>query len=208
VKVALGVTIVAVLALAGCSALASKVLPSHNQLFDPVRLRGGAYVVDKDHATVLFEVNHLGFSGYIGRFNEIGATLDFDPAAPEKSILDVQIASTSVDTPSDVLDGKLRGSEMFDAARYPAIRFQSRGIVVTGPATGTVTGDLTLNGVTKPVTLAVTFNGGRQNAFSGKYTLGFQGTGTLDRTAWGLTAWTPAVSKDVTLTIRAEFQKI
>jgi polyisoprenoid-binding protein YceI len=199
--------IAVLLCLAGCSNLASKVLPSNNQVLEAAQLRAGAYRVDKEHVTALFEVSHLGYSGYIGRFNDIAATLDFDPARPEASVLDVQIASASVDTPSDVLDGKLRGSDMFDAAKHPVIRFQSRSIAVTGTNTGKVTGDLTMNGITKPVTLDVQFNGGSQNAFSGKYTLGFHASGRLDRTDWGLTAWTPAVGKDITLTIRAEFQK-
>jgi polyisoprenoid-binding protein YceI len=198
---------VGLLSLAGCSTLASRLLPSNNQVQEPARLRAGAYTVDREHVTVLFEVNHLGYSGYIGRFNDIVATLDFDPVQPEASVLDVQIASASVDTPSDVLDDKLRGSAMFDAAKHPFIRFQSQAIAVTGASTGKVTGNLTLNGITKPVTLDVQFNGGSQNAFSGKYTLGFHASGRLDRTDWGLTAWTPAVGKDVTLTIRAEFQK-
>jgi polyisoprenoid-binding protein YceI len=199
--------IAVLLSLGGCSTLASRVLPSNNQVLNASQLRAGAYTLDKEHVTVLFEVNHLGYSGYIGRFNDIAATLDFDPARADASVLDVQIASASVDTPSDMLDDKLRSSAMFDVAKHPLIRFQSRTIVVSGAARGKVTGDLTMNGITRPVTLDVQFNGGSQNAFSGKYTLGFHAHGTLDRTDWGLTAWTPAVGKDVALTIRAEFQK-
>lgn len=201
------VAAVALLPLTGCADLASRILPSNNQVLEAARLRGGAYQVDKDHVALLFEVNHLGFSGFIGRFNDIAASLDFDPTAPEKSVLDVQIASASVDTPSDALDDKLRSSQMFDVAKYPVIRFQSRGIAVTGAKTGTVTGDLTLNGITKPITLAVQFNGGAANAFSGKYTLGFSGSGLIKRSDWGLTAWLPAVGDDIILTLRAEFQK-
>ncbi len=205
-KRAIGIGVAAAV-LAGCANLATKVLPSNNQVFDPATLRGGAYRLDPEHAALLFEVSHLGFSGYVGRFNQMAASLDFDPAAPEAAVLDVQIATASVDTPSDVLDGKLRGPDMFEAEKYPVIRFQSRRVAKTGDKTGTMTGDLTMNGVTKPVTLAITFNGGAANAFTGKYTLGFAATGTLDRRDWGLTTWRPAIGDVVTLTIRAEFQK-
>jgi polyisoprenoid-binding protein YceI len=198
---------VATVALAGCANLASKVLPSNNQVTAPARLRAGAYTLDKDHATVVFEVSHLGFSGYIGRFNAMDATLDFDPQAPQSSVLDVTIDAASVDTPSDKLDDMLRGGQMFDAEKSPSMRFQSTGIVVTGATTGTVSGNLTIKGISRPVTLNITFNGGAANGFTGKYTLGFAASGKIKRSDWGLTSWAPAVGDEIDLTIRAEFQK-
>jgi polyisoprenoid-binding protein YceI len=203
----LPILVLAAVMLTSCANLASKVLPSNNQVTAPAKLRAGSYTLDKDHATVLFEVNHLGFSGYIGRFNSMDATLDFDPNAPQSSRLDVTIDASSVDTPSDKLDEMLRGSQMFDVVKNPALRFQSGAITVTGATTGTVSGNLTMNGITKPVTLDVTFNGGAQSGFTGKYTLGFGASGKLKRSDWGLTSWLPAVGDDITLTIRAEFQK-
>ncbi len=194
-------------ALGGCANLASQVLPSNNQTVDAAKLRPGAYVLAKDHAALLFEVNHLGFTGYIGRFNDFSATLDFDSARPTESRLEVTVAPASVDTNNAVLEGKLREPGFFDAARFPSARFVSTGIVITSATTGKVTGNLTLRDITKPVTLDVIFNGGAQNAFSGKYTLGFSGTAKFSRREFGLNAWAPAVGDEVTLTLRAEFEK-
>jgi polyisoprenoid-binding protein YceI len=202
-----GVALGVALGLAGCANLASRVLPSHNQVTAPDKLRAGAYRLDPDHATVLFEVDHLGFSGYIGRFNTLDATLDFDPQAPQASLLDVSVDAASVDTPSDKLDAMLRGGQMFDVAKNPLLRFRSTGITVTGATTGAVTGVLTMNGISKPVTLEVTFNGGAPSRFTGKYTLGFAARSHLKRSDWGLTGWLPAVGDDVIVTIRAEFLK-
>jgi polyisoprenoid-binding protein YceI len=195
------------LSLGSCANLASRVLPSNNQTVDATKLRPGAYVLSKDHAALLFEVNHLGFSGYIGRFNTFSGTLDFDPARPGEARLDVVIDTASVDTNNAVLEDKLREASFFDVTKFPTARFVSTRVAVTSATTGKVTGDLTLRDITKPVTLDVTFNGGAQNAFSGKYTLGFSGTAKFSRAEFGLNAWAPAVGDEVTLTLRAEFEK-
>jgi len=189
------------LLLAGCGYL----VPAHHQTIEPTELRGGAFALDLDHATILWKVDHLGFSQFVGRFDRFDARLDFDPAAPEAATLEVVIDTGSVSTHVPGFADELRGSSWLDTDRHPEARFVSRAITLTGPDTGTVEGDLTFLGTTGPVTLEVTFNGGAGNLLTGRYTLGFAATAVLDRTAFGLTTFVPAIGRDVTLEIHAEF---
>jgi polyisoprenoid-binding protein YceI len=196
------------LVLGSCANIANRVLPSHNQTLEPQKLRQGDYKLSQDHAALLFEVNHLGFTGYIGRFNRFSGMLSFDPTSPAKSQLDVIIEMASVDTNNAVLEGKLKESGFFDVAQFPTARFISTSVTVTGANTAQVMGELTIRNVTKPIMLEVIFNGGAANAFSGKYTLGFSGSGKFSRASFGLKAWAPAVGDDINLMLRAEFEKV
>ncbi len=187
--------------VAGCGYL----LPSQHQTIEPSELRAGAYRLDPDHAVLLWKVDHLGFSTFVGRFDRLDATLDFDPEQPQAAALEVVVDTASVSTHVPSLTDDLRGSTWLDVERYPEARFVSTAIAVTGSATGTVTGDLTLLGVTQPVTFDVTFNGGADSLLTGRYTLGFAATAVFDRTAFGLSTFAPAVGREVTLEIHAEF---
>ena len=168
---------------------------------------GGTYVLDRSHANVLFRINHLGYSQYMGRFNTLDAKLTLDAQDLAKSQLTATITPAGVDVNNPELQDKLRAADFFNVAQYPEIRFVSRKIVRTGRNTGTVTGDLTLLDATRPLTLNVTFNNGGMNPYASVYTLGFSATGTLKRSEWGMKALVPHVSDDVTLTIEAEFHK-
>jgi polyisoprenoid-binding protein YceI len=105
------------------------------------------------------------------------------------------------------LTADLRSSTWFDTERFPEARFVSRAVQVTGPDRGTVTGDLTLVGETRPVTFDVTFNGGATNILTGRYTLGFSASAVIDRAEFGLATFIPAVGREVTLEIHAEFMR-
>lgn len=192
------------LTLTACGSL----LPANNQTTDAAELEAGAYKLDPEHSTILFKVSHLGFSTYVGRFNTAEGALRFDPEAPAESQLDVTINTASADTPSTELDDVLRGRDWFDTERFPTARFESTAITVSGDNTGTVTGNLTLRGVTKPVTLAVTFRGGAYNLLTGAFTLGFEASGALKRTEFGMGSLVPAIGNEVTLEIHAEFQRV
>lgn len=192
------------LALSACGSL----IPSGHQTTEPGKLEKGNFKLDLDHTTVLFKADHLGFSTYVGRFNTISGTLSFDPAQPAASVLQTSIDMASLDTPNDDLDEILRGENWLDAARFPTARFESRSITVTSPTTGQVTGDLTLHGVTAPVTLDVTFRGGADNLLTGAYTLGFAAKTSFQRSAFGVNSLIPAISDSVTLEIHAEFQRV
>ena len=195
--------LLAVLALAACGRL----LPAHQQTIEPARLEGGAYRLDPDHISLLWKVDHLGFSTFVGRFDRVEASLDFDPAAPAASRLEVLVDTASIDSRLPALDDTLRGSGWLDAAAYPQAVFRSTAIEVTGEKTGKVTGDLTLHGVTRPVSLDVTFNGGADNLLTGRYTLGFDATGSIERSDFGIDNLVPAVGDEVTLEIHAEFSR-
>jgi polyisoprenoid-binding protein YceI len=195
--------LVSLLVLGGCGYL----LPRADQGAEVAALPEGAYRLDPDHAAILFKIDHLGFSKLVGRFERFDATLDFDPQAPEDSRLVVTIDPASISLGRPAFDADLRGSSWLDVERYPEARFESRAITIIGERTGTVSGDLTLHGVTAPVTLAVTFNGGGSSLLTGAYTLGFAASGNLLRSTYGLGAYAPAIGDEVILEIHAEFAR-
>jgi polyisoprenoid-binding protein YceI len=166
----------------------------------------GTYTLDPAHTQIVFTVKHMGLSTFYGRFGKITGTLNFDQEAPEKSTLEVQIDTHAIDTHVPELDSSLPNS-VFAADKYPSASFVSTAVAKTGEVTGTVTGNLSLAGVTKPVTLEVTFNGGRGSGGPLQpYRIGFDAKATLKRSDFGLTnmIWSGFVSDDVQLLIEAE----
>lgn len=157
----------------------------------------GAYHLDPQHARLLVSVNHLGFSEYITLFKTFTADLGFDPASPEKMSLSVSIDPTSIETfygdPKLDFNAVIAGESFLDAAKYPAITFKSTAIRQTGPDAAAVTGDLTLHGVTKPVTLRVHYNGG----YAGNpldpagARIGFSAEGAIFRSDFGMALGLP-----------------
>jgi polyisoprenoid-binding protein YceI len=173
----------------------------------------GAYALDKAHTNLSFKVSHLGFSHYTADFDKVDGKLRFDPANPSAMTVEAAIDPKSLDlnTPPAGFHDQLLGKTWFDAAAFPSISFKSTKVEVTGPKTANVTGDLTLHGVTKPVTLAVTFNGGyAANAFDGAR-IGFSAHGALKRSDFGMGYGLPApgtnmgVSDNVEIAIETEF---
>ncbi len=175
---------------------------------DPKKAPTGSYSMDPRHSLVVFAIPHLGITDYYGRFDKVSGVLSFNSGAPEKSSVDVTIDMTSIDVPSKELVGELSGGNVFDSVKFPTATFKSTSITRTGPNTGTITGDLTLHGVTRSVTLDTTFGGLTTDPFSGKDDIGFHATTTVKRTDFGLTGmvWESVVSDDVKLTIEAMFQ--
>ncbi len=175
----------------------------------PPTAEKGNYTIDPRHTQVLFGIKHMGLSTFYGRFSKASGTLSFDPATPETSALAVTIDMTAIDTHVSELDEELSGS-VFRADKFPTATFTGTKIVKTSANTGTVTGDLTLAGVTKPVTLNVTFDGGRNSPMPFQpYRLGFDATGTIHRADFGLTTmmWSGLVGDDVSLIIESEMEK-
>lgn len=197
------ILVVAVL-LAACTALN---VATHRVSDDPVDAPAGTYRADPQHTSVTFDVEHLGFSRFVACFNDVAATLEAVPDAPEKSRLEVTIKAASIDTNVAELDRMLTAEDMFDAARHPEITFVSTSIVRMGLKTGEVTGDLTMAGRTHPATFTVTFNGAAPDPLTGENKLGFSAEGTLDRADWSLGKWWPAVGTEVRFRIEAEFAK-
>lgn len=190
--------------LASCTALR---VVTHEVNDDPVKAPAGLYRLDPRHSSLLFDVDHFGYSRFVARFDKVEATLDANTAEPEKSRLSVTVKAASVDTNVRELDSMVTGPDLLDAARYPDIRFETTALRRTGAKTGEMTGNLTMHGKTKPVTLEVTFNGGSPDPLTGDDTLGFSARGAFNRADWGLSAWWPAVGNDVNVRIEAEFIK-
>lgn len=165
----------------------------------------GKYKIDPSHTGVLFCIRHSGISDYCGRFNSVTGSATFNGGQPDKSSVSVEIDVNSLDTPSDKLDGELKSS-FFEAAKFPTATFKSTAVKVTGKNEGEITGDLTLHGVTKPVTLKATFNGGKMHAFADTYVVGFSATAKIKHADFGFpaVAWRSFIGDEVTLYIETE----
>lgn len=190
------------LALGACATAARVLYPVND---DALKVRAGDYVVDPAHTTVIFAVDHLGFSTFYGRFNEISGRLALDVDNPEKSAAAIKIAAASLDTPSDALDQKLQAASMLDAASHPDILFQTSRVLRTGEKSADVEGALTIRGVTKPLMLKAEFHGSGTTPLTGAKIAGFDAKGAFKRSDFGLNEWRGFVGDDVTLIISAEF---
>ncbi|MBA4174003.1 MAG: polyisoprenoid-binding protein [Hyphomicrobium sp.] len=174
----------------------------------------GVYKVDPVHNSVTWRVSHLGLSNYTARFTSVEAAIELDPAKTENSKLTVSIDPTSVKTDYPYSDKKnfdkvlAEDKIWFNASVHKAITFKSSKIEMTGPKTAKVTGDLTLLGVTKPITLDATLNGAmKEQPFAKKPALGFSASGQIKRSEFGMSTYVPLVGDEVTLLIEAEFLK-
>ena len=187
------------------SSCASLVKP--NVSAAPAALKAGEYHLDKKHAALLFKIGHLAFSKFVGRFDRFDASLDFDASAPENAVVDAAIDMTSLDVANPDFAATLTGPSWFDAAKFPEARFTTTRIEKTGETTGRMTGDLTLHGVTEPVTLDVVFNGGANDILRGGYVVGFSAKGVISRGEFGVDKFDGIVGDDVEIEIEAEFVK-
>ncbi|ATI12103.1 MULTISPECIES: YceI family protein [Acetobacter] len=167
----------------------------------------GNYAVDPSHTQVVFSVLHLGFTNYSGFFSNASGTLALDPAQPEASRLSVSIPTDSVLTPSTKLTNELKTSEWLDVTHYPKAEFVSSKITPTGTDTADIEGQFTLHGITQPLTLHARFIGAGQNPMNKTYTVGFQATGELKRSAYGIKTYEPLVADKVLLSIAGAFEK-
>ncbi|NIA71120.1 YceI family protein [Pelagibius litoralis] len=163
------------------------------------------YDLDSGHADVIFMVSHFGYSDTIGRIGDVKGSITFDEAAVENSAVEIVMQSASLDTNHQKRDDHLKSADFFNVEKFPTITFKSTGIAKTGDNTGAVTGDLTLLGVTKPVTLDVTFNQKAPHPIlQGKEAIGFSARGSIKRTEFGMATYAPAVGDAVELIIEVE----
>lgn len=172
----------------------------------PSEVRAGAYALDSSHGKITWSVDHLGFSTYVGQFVNVEATLNLDPANPSASTLTATIPLTDVAPNSDGLKAHLQTPDFFDTANHPTATFVSRSVTVDAedPTEAVVVGDLTLRGVTRPVTMEVEFNQAGPS-MGGVYKVGFDGEATIKRSEFGVNFAVPAVSDEVELHIEGEF---
>ena len=179
---------------------------------DPSRVEAGTYKTDKNHSLVGFRYNHFGFNDYFGVFGDVDATLTIDPANPAAAKVEATIPINPTVASQAFHDHLLRGGQNggkpdFFGPNPTAAHFVSTSVVPNGN-NATITGDLTLNGVTKPVTINAEFIGaGNSFGPTPKKTVGFHGTATIKRSDWGLSTFVPMVSDEVELTITTAFEK-
>lgn len=173
---------------------------------NPQNAPKGIYVVDTKHTSAMFCIRHFGISNYCGRFGGATGKIVFNGSQPEKSSASIVIAVAGVDTPSAALNDELRRN-FFEVDRFPKATFASKSITLTSKSTADITGDLTLHGVTRSVTLHTTFNGGLPHPLNNGYALGFSANASLNIADFGFpdVDWKTFVTDEVALSIEAEF---
>ena len=173
---------------------------------DPAKAPVGTYVLDPRHASLVIKVPHLGgFSRYTMRFNKLSGSFGYDPANWQATRVEITVDPRSIDTEDSIFNRTVAG--YFEPEKYPAIIFRSTALVADAEGRGQLTGDLTLHGVTRPVTLDVEFNGVGPGLLGMGTRLGFSGTGKIKRSEFGVTAARPFAGDTVELIFEVEFVK-
>ena len=175
--------------------------------FAPALAAEQSYGFDKAHTSVIFRAQHLGLSGVFGRFETVTGSISADPTNPGAASISASIDTSSVSTNNDNRDKHLRSPDFLNAGEFPSIEFKSTGITLGDGSSGTLTGDLTLLGVTKPVTLDVTINHNGPHPSpqaGGAPAIGVTANGTIKRSEFGMTGMIPALGDDIEIWIEVE----
>lgn len=162
-----------------------------------------SYNVDPTHSFPRFSYNHLGMSTQLSKFNKVTGTVVFDAAAKTGSV-DVTIDMTSVDTGSTVFNGHIQGEDFLDTAKFPTATFKSTQVVFEGDKPKSIEGNLTIKGVTKPVTLTVTSFQAMPHPMMKKPALGANAFTTIKRSEFGAGKYAPYVGDEVRIDIAIE----
>ena len=178
-----------------------------DQTTEVTEVRAGQYVLDPNHASLIWKLNHLGFSTFIGTFNDFEASLDFDPEDIESASLEVVIDTSSLDVDIPEFEEELRGDNWFDVEVHPQAVYRTTSFLeAVDEDTFIFAGDLTLLGNTSPVNLEVNFHGGGRNFLTRSYTVGFSGSARFNRSDFGLDRFTSfGVGDEIDLEIHVEF---
>lgn len=211
-----------ILALAGAAAITTVAVSGLNAQagpeageLDTSAISSGTYSTDPAHSLVVWRLNHLGFNDYVGIFGDVTGTLELDAQNVANSSVDVTIPISSVTVASDGLrEHLLRAAtnetgvpDFFGPDPEPA-RFVSTAVHQTGERSAHIMGNLTLNGVTKPVTIQAELAGMGTNMMNQKETVGFHGTTTIKRSEWNLGWGIPfGLGDEVKLDITVAFEK-
>ncbi|CUH63025.1 hypothetical protein TG4357_00436 [Thalassovita gelatinovora] len=181
---------------------ASLVLSAGFAAAEPVK-----YVLDSSHSQILFSYNHLGFSTGYGMFSGFEGEIQFDAADPAASSVSVSMPVTSMITGWAERFDHFMSPDFFDATDDEMVSFASTAIEVTGDTTAKISGDLTLNGITKPVVLDAKLNQSGDHPMAGKPWAGFDATTSLMRSDYDLGKFAPYISDEVELKISIEAMK-
>ena len=160
--------------------------------------------IDPNHATVTWHANHFGYSTPSGKFTDIKGVISFDEKEPTQSSVDATINIASLNTGLPKFDEHLKSKDFFNLDKFTTAKFISKKVIIKGKNKGQIIGDLTLLGVTKPVTLNVTFNKMAVNSYTQKDTIGFSATAAINRSDFGMNFGIPGVSDKVNLDIEIE----
>jgi len=181
---------------------------------DAARVTADTYQADPSHTLISWRVDHMGFNDYYGLFGDITGTLTIDPAQLDQAKVSVKIPVSKVTTASKALTLMLltpgpgaEPAKFFGDKPADATFVSTKVTPGADGKSASIEGRLTLNGVTRPVTLAATFAGAGKNPLGGKQTLGFHATTTIKRSLWGINGYIPLVGDEVQLEISAAFQR-
>lgn len=169
-----------------------------------IEVQSGTYKLDPTHTIVLAQWNHMGFSNPSLNFANGHGEIVYDAANPSASLVQVTFPLADITSFTPDFDTHLRSGDFFDVAKFPEASFKSTSVTANGANKFTVTGDLTIKGISKPVTLDVTLNGAGPHPMTKTPTVGFDATATVQRSDWGLAYAAPAVSDEVRLRITTE----
>lgn len=162
------------------------------------------YKLDPTHTNIVWMGDHLGFSKSLGQFFDFEGYITLNFEHPAKSSAEVTIQTASISTGLPKFDDHLKNEDFFDVEKHPEAKFVSNNVEVTGENTAKLHGDLTMLGITKPLTLDVTLNKTGSNPYSGNETAGFSVRGTIIRSQYGMDYGLPYISNEVPLLIEAE----
>lgn len=175
---------------------------------DASRVTAGTFTMDSAHSQVSWRANHLGFNDYFGLFGSPTGTLTLDPAKPSAASVSIEIPIAQIGTSNADLTKHLLGADFFDAAKFPTATFRSTSVKVDKDGDeATVTGDLTIKGITKPVVLEVDFAGAgtAPPQMGGKLNIGFHAETRIKRSDFGISYGIPLVPDEIPLEISAAF---
>ena len=170
----------------------------------PTIAQSNAWQLDPPHSSAQFAVRHMGISTVRGTFTKLSGSAHYDAADAKNNSVEVTIETASVDTRVEMRDNDLRSDHFFDVQKYPTMTFRSTKVESAGADKLRITGDLTIRGVTKPVTLDVEGPSKPINDGQGHLHMGVSATGTLNRTDFGMTGYPGVVGNEIKLTIDAE----
>jgi polyisoprenoid-binding protein YceI len=162
------------------------------------------YKIDANHTDVVASWSHFGFSNPIAHFGKVDGFITYDPAKVGDSKVEVTIPLSGLNSHVQSFDEHLLSDDFFDAAKFPNITFKSTSVKSAGKDKLTVVGDLTIKGITKPVTLAVTINKLGVQPMAKREAAGFEATTTIKRSDFGVGKYAPNVSDEVKLSITTE----
>ena len=172
-------------------------------IFSSLALAAETYKLDPGHTSIIFRVKHLGIAYVYGRINGPTGSFVFDESSPSKCAIEIQAETKNIDTAVEKRDNHLRSPDFFNSGEYPLTRFKSKSVKKSGEATYEVSGDLTLLGKTRPITVKVQATGAGKDPW-GNFRRGFETSFSIKRSEFGMDFMMGGLSDEVNLTVSVE----